>query len=196
VSKKDEVIPEKKAKAIIRAHAKVEAHRATEAGTLASAMNHANSVVKLLADVYVEADQAMQNEIRILLVALKRFRRVAHRSVQAKTGALTQATAEVDAIERLLKHAEGPGYKIVETAQVATADRVRVKQLQGSLKHRTREAAFILAELEQLVDPYPGLKIASAAQRKRNDKAREAAKAKKKVEAEPAPPTSMPSKEE
>ena len=157
---------------VMRAAAKVKSYRATEAGTVKVAYQATAAVVKLLADAHAEADAGLRNEIKLLLAGIQRFSRHAHAHLQAKTGALHVALAELERVEGLLKRAAGPGYGVVAMAQRAQADTNRVRALKASLQLRAREMAFVLAELEQMVDPLPGLRIASASTRKKNDKLR------------------------
>lgn len=169
-------------KRILRASKRAQSYRAFEAGTVAVAHQAAAQLVKLLADAQAEADVPVQREISLLITCLKRFRDRVHTHLQAKTGALHVASQGVDNLERLLRRADHPGYGVAEMARRAQADANRVQALKASLQRRAQEMSFILAELEQLVDPVPGLTIRPASTRKKNAKLRaERVKALKKA---------------
>lgn len=185
-------IPDQQAKRVKTAAKRVAEHRATEAGTLRTVFDALGGLVKLLADVHAEADRATANEIRIFLEVVRRFRAKLTTNQQARTAALMQAVQRLDQMERLLVSARGPGYALKRLEQESARDLGATKKLRANLGDRSREAAFVLAELEQAVDPVPGLKIASAKVRKENAKRRKAEAKAPVVELKPEALTSKP----
>lgn len=180
-------ISKEQAKKIKAAAKRVEAHRADRVGFLRQSFDLAGSLVKLLSDAYVESDMSTANEIRTLLLTLRRFRKTVLKNQQAQTAALTQALGHTTALEKLLEEAQGKGYALKRLNLDAERDMGATKRLRANLQQRTQEAAFVLAELEQAVDPLPGLKIASAKVRRENEKRRKAAKPKQDAEVELKP---------
>ena len=163
-----------------RLSAKVAAHKAQNAGMLRSAFDELSRAVKTLVEVDVFGDKGLENEIKIIQEVTKRFRARVKTHQQAKAGGLAMALAALERTNKLLDQAEGQGgYKLAQLRERARIDTARLKQLRDSLQFRSREAAFVLAELEQAADPFPGLQLATAAARKRHDDAR-----KKKLKAE------------
>lgn len=167
-------IPVGQAQKIKRAHAKVVAHRADRAGSLRAIFQSLGSLVKLLAETQSELDEALQNEIKILFHTINRFAKKVRVLSEDKAAALKKAMIDAERINRQLKAATGPTYGVKRLIAEGQRDLEQLKKLRANLQMRYREAAFILAELEQAVDPITDLKLASAAQRKRNDKARKA----------------------
>ena len=160
---------------LIKAQRKVSAHRATEAGTLRQAYAVAQTLAKVCVDLKIYNDDALTNDIKILEVALKRFTQGVKRHSQRHAAGMEFALGAVGELEQLLAKAKGPGFGIKAVAASAQTDEKRVHQLRESLRVRSREAAFVLAELENLADPLPnGFKMASARKRKAADKLRTA----------------------
>ena len=178
----------KTAKKVLTAHKKVAEHRADKAGTLRRCFDGLSRLTKLLADLHVEGDQALKNEIDILQVVMRRFRERIAAQQKVRTQALALTLQELGYIERLLREAQGRGYSIKRLAQESERDLALVKKAKENLNTRQREAAFVLAELEQAVDPTPGLKLANAKRRKENDDRRKkAVEAVKRAVATPPP---------
>ena len=185
-------IPAPQAKKIRTASKRVAEHRATNAGALRSVFDALGSMVKLLADIQVEADQAIWNEVRIMREVARRFRKKVETAQQAKSGGLLQASEGIARVERALKALESPTLK--RLIQETERDLRLVRQLRGNLDARSQEAAFVLAELEQAADPLPGLQIASAKHRKENRDRRKllASQPLPEVELKPDTLTSQP----
>lgn len=183
-------IPEGRAQKIKKAHAKVVAHRADQAGPLRAVFQSLGGLVKLLADSQSEVDEAVQNEIKILFHVIHRFSRKVRGLSEDKAAALKKAVLDIERIERQLKLASGPGYGVKRLIAESQRDLNHVKKLRENLGVRYREAAFVLAELEQLVDPVTDLKLATAAQRRRNDQKAKAAQKPPAMEPKPDTPTS------
>jgi hypothetical protein len=165
-------IPDGKAQKIKRAHAKVVAHRADQAGSLRTIFQSLGGLVKLLADCQGEVDEAVQNEIKILFHVISHFSKRIRVLSTAKAGALRKALVDIEKIERQLKVATGPAYGVKRLIAESQRDLAHTQKLHANLQMRYREAAFVLAELEQAVDPVSDLQLSTAAQRKRNDKVR------------------------
>lgn len=168
-------IPLKDAKKLKTASARVEKHAAHKtAPLLRQAFDELGSLVKLLADMHVEADQALANEIRILLETLRRFRKRVSTAQQARTAALEQADRGLLRAMALLTQVAEAKVGLVRLEDESARDLSTLQKLRRNVKQRGVEAAFVLAELEQAADPLPGLKIASAKVRRENAKKRAA----------------------
>ena len=181
-------IPAKTAHKILATHKKVVAHRATKAGVLRQVFDGLNRLVKLLADLQVESDQALLNDIDILQSVMLRFRRRVSSQQNSRTRAFLLAYQELGTMERLLKDAAGSGYGVRRLASESERDLTLVRRLRENLELRQREAAFVLAELEQAVDPLPGMRLASAKRRLENDKRRQKASKNKTEDLKPPIP--------
>ena len=172
---------------IKRLAVKVAAHQAQNAGVLRTAFDSLSGAVKLLAEVDTYKKDMVEGEINLLVRMIKRFREKMAEEAQTEAGALTMALKELTRAEKLLEQAKGRGYKVRAMEERARVDSSKLRQVHASVKLRAREAAFVLAELEQAADPLPGFKLASAAARRRHDEARAKAEtAPKHVDVEPA----------
>ena len=158
---------------IKRLQAKVVAHQAQNAGILRTAFDQISSSVKALADLDTFGEKTLESEIQLFLDVAKRFEARIKTYQKLKSAALTFALQNLHKASRTLEEARGfKGYKVKALRDRDRVDAARLKQVQASVEHRTREAAFVLAELEQAVDPFPGFKMVSAAARKRHDEQR------------------------
>ena len=186
-------IPKKRADKIKAASARVARHRADKtAPVLATVSGLLGTIVKDLADLIAEGDTALEHEVRTLLEVIRRFRTRIHTQQQARAGALRKLSERLGQISALLEEMGKPGFELERLQQESERDLGLTKKLRGNVTTRATEAAFILAELEQAVDPLPGLKIASAKVRKENDKRRKGSVPEPKVEAKAGDPTSKP----
>lgn len=167
-----DVIPDKKAQQIKRLVKKVGDHRATHAGTLKAAFDELGKVTRLLSEASADVEAELQNDIKILLSLIRKFRGRITKTLKVKVSDLAAADQHLEKAATHLQEAEGSGYELQGLDLQASIDNHRIHRLRVSLGVRAREAAFVLAELEQAVDPLPGMKMKSAAERKRNDKAR------------------------
>ena len=162
---------------IQKAHKKVKAHHATKVGAMATALGSVGTLSHLLADLYFEVDERTAAEVQFLLVHLHKFSQQARQLQGIKAQTLQKALQGIHKTQQLLKDVDEGGYESKRLARDAFRDLTLVKRVQANLQDRTREAAFILAELEQQVDPLPGLRIASAQQRAENAKRQKKARA-------------------
>lgn len=155
---------------IQQAHKKVKDHHATKVGTMATALGEMGTLSKMLSDLYFEVDERTQAEIQFLMAHLHKFNRQIRQLQGLRVTALRTAVLEIHKVQKLLEDVDEGGYSFKRLGRDAYRDLTLVKRVQANLGDRTREAAFILAELEQQVDPLPGMRIASAEQRKENEK--------------------------
>ena len=168
--------PDPSTRKLKRLSEKVAAHRATHAGTLRSAQDVLVLAVQTLVDVDTFADRDLEGEIGLMIKMIRRFIDRLKTHQQAKAGALALTIKALDKADKLLCEAEGrKGYGIKAMKDKAAVDLRRVREVKASVEHRAREAAFVLAELEQAVDPFPGIRMVSAAARARHDEKRKAA---------------------
>ena len=184
---------------IQQAHNKVRIYHATKVGTMATALGEMGSLSKMLADLYFEVDERTQAEVQFMLAHLHRFSRQIRQLQGVRLQALQEAGREIQKVQKLLKDVDEGGYGLKRLGRDAYRDLTLVKRVQANLGDRTREAAFVLAELEQQVDPLPGMVIASAAQRRANVKRRQkhqAAREAKKTPTGTVAPPAVPAEEE
>lgn len=165
-------ITQKQAKKIKAAAKRVAKQRADKAGFLRQAFDGLGGVQKLLGDAFVEAEQPIGLEINILVEVIRRFRKRILTMQQAEAGAMAAALTALERVEAHLAEARGPGYPIKRMEAEAERDSRLLQNLRANIRLRAQEAAFTLAELEQAVDPLPGLTIAKAKARRENEKAR------------------------
>ena len=166
------VITQKMAKKIQVAREKVKVQRAHKAATLRQTFDRITKVANLLAVLHADADKTLQGEIDLLRMICRRFITRVKTQQRDRSGMLKQALQEVEALEKELTEAAGPGYQLKRMVQAHARDERLTAQLKGNLQVRYREAAFVMAELEQAVNPVSGLKMVSAAQRAKNEKRR------------------------
>ena len=183
-------INQKMAKKIQVATEKVEVHHARKAATLAHAFDRITRVANLLAVLHADADKTLQGEIELLRMICRRFITKVKSQQRDRTGILKKALHEVEVLEQELADVAGPrGYQLKKLAEAHRRDTRATTMLKGNLQVRAREAAFVLAELEQAVNPVSGLKLVSATQRAKNDKRRKETIAKFQNAGDTAPET-------
>ena len=169
-------VPTPQAKKIQAAQKRVATHRADKAPTLKLAYNKIEFIANIAANVHASADTVLQGEIDLLTMICRRFTTKVKNQQYERSSLLKKLLEEVVDLERILKEAKGPrGYGLKKLAAEAERDARLIRTLKASLTARQREAAFILAELEQTVNPVSGLKIAGAKQRAENEKRRKKA---------------------
>ena len=160
--------PTKKVAAkIVSAHKKVQAYGASSVGNLRKAYDELTGLTRLLTSLLVNVDDELQSEVKLFLSLILRFRQKVIDNNRTRDLALIRAVQGLDAVEVLLESAQDPEVKklLIE----AERDITLLRQLRHNLFFRQREAAFVLAELEQAVDPVPEFKLATAKQRKASE---------------------------
>ena len=183
------VINQKMAKKAQMAQEKVKVHRAHKAATLKQTFDRITHVANILAVLHADADRTLQGEIDLLRTICRRFVTKVKGQQHNREGLLAKALQEVEILERELTDVAGPGYTLKKHVHAHVRDMRVVGTLRENLRIRSREAAFVLAELEQVVNPVSGLKLVSATQRAQNEKRRKEVIAKFQGTRDTAPET-------
>ena len=107
---------------------------------------------------------------------------------------MREAAQVLEQTSRQLDEADRGGYGIRALQRQAQIDRRTLDRLRASVKARVQESAAVLAELEQAVDPVPGLRLVSGRARAKHAKQRKQAQmppgiTREQIATTPAEPT-------
>lgn len=162
---------------------RVNARKGSAVGLMAGVADQLRTVHSLFLRAAQDNTAITQEELHLLLAFTKRLARRAKELALGRISGMQEVAAVLEATSRQLDEADRGGYGIRTLQRQAEADRRLLDRLRNSIKQRVRESAAVLAELEQAVDPVPGLHLVSGRMRAKNAQAR-----KKQDKRPPLPP--------
>jgi hypothetical protein len=156
-----EIVTGPPAKKLYALSKRVAARKGSAVGLLAAVSDQLRQVHAIFNRAVMDNLGATQQEVSLLLAFTKRLERRARELAVQRVSGMQEVAAVLAMASRQLDEADHGGYKIVQVQRQAEIDRRTLDRLQASIKGRVQEAAAVLAELEQAVDPLPGLKLVS-----------------------------------
>jgi hypothetical protein len=162
------------ARKLLKLAKRVNARKGSAVGLLAVVADRLRLVHGLYLRAMDDNTAITQEEVKLLQAFVKRLERRTQELAQAKVSGMQEIVGLLDEASRQLDEADKGGYGIRGLQRQAEIDRRGLDRLRSSIKIRVREGAAVLAELEQAVDPVPGMRLVSGRIRAKNAKLRKA----------------------
>ena len=154
---------------------RVNRRKASAVGLLASVADRLHTVLALMYRASLDNARITKDELALTKAFVIRLERRAQELANQRAGGMAEAVSILKDAARQLDEADHGGYKVKSVQRQAEGDRKTLARLLASMKARVAESAAVLAELEQAVDPIPGMRIVSGRQRAVNAKRRKEA---------------------
>ena len=160
-----QVITGKAAAKLLRLTERVAARKGFAVGLLARVADGLRGVHQIMLVAQKDNTAITVSEVQLTLAFVKRLERRIRELAEQRIHGMQEALKGLETLSRVLEEADRGGYKLAKLQEQAESDRRTLDRLRASIKARVTESAAVLAELEQVVDPLPGMRLVSGKQR-------------------------------